>query len=103
MCVYSAIMDTHRDWWNPPQPLPVIIPDYYQYKSAEPFKPLDGQTVIAEPYKGPTKEQMQELIELLRAAKKYDDATGQPDCEVAKKKAALKAVAEALGITDELP
>jgi len=44
------------------------------------------------------KKEVEELRELLKAAKKFDDATGQPDCENDEKLAALRAVAEALGV-----
>lgn len=39
-----------------------------------------------------------ELKELLKAAKKFDDATGQPDCEMEEKVAVIKAIAEMVGV-----
>jgi NTP pyrophosphatase (non-canonical NTP hydrolase) len=39
------------------------------------------------------KKRVEELHELLKAAKKYDDATNQPHCEVDDKVAILKQLA----------
>ena len=55
------------------------------------------------PYNGPTKEQFQELIDLLKAAKRIDIATGQPDCELESKKQTLRDMAKQLGIQVEIP
>ena len=44
------------------------------------------------------KREMQELKELLKAAKKYDDATGQRDCEMASKIELLTKLAELVGV-----
>jgi len=44
------------------------------------------------------RKEMEELKQLLLAAKKYDEATGQPDCEVDEKVALIKAVAKAVGV-----
>ena len=43
------------------------------------------------------------LEDLMAAAKKYDDETGQPDCETAEKKEALRVLAEKLGIPIHFP
>jgi hypothetical protein len=74
MCVVSAVGDYYGRGWPPPY-------DLGWYKSwpstsVAPFEP---------PYSGPTKEQFEEFLELLRAAKKIDKATNQPDCETAEK------------------
>jgi len=45
------------------------------------------------------KKDFEELKELLRAAKKYDTATNQPDCEMEDKVEALRKVAKFLGVT----
>jgi hypothetical protein len=44
------------------------------------------------------KNEVEELKVLLRAAKKFDEATGQPDCEVDEKVALIKRVAELVGV-----
>lgn len=41
--------------------------------------------------------------ELLRKAKKYDELTGQPDCELDEKRQALKKIADSMGIEIEFP
>lgn len=57
MCVYSMVVnDAMRQWPN------------------QPFYDLNT-------YIGPTREQMDKIIKLLEAAKEYDAATGQKDCE----------------------
>lgn len=44
------------------------------------------------------RREVQELKELLKAAKKFDQATGQPDCEMDEKIAFIKQVAEFVGV-----
>jgi hypothetical protein len=44
------------------------------------------------------KKEVKELKKLLLAAKKFDEATGQPDCEMEDKVAVLKKVAKAFGV-----
>lgn len=44
------------------------------------------------------KKEMEELKILLKAAKKYDQNTGQPDCEMESKIAMLKEVAKIVGV-----
>ena len=44
------------------------------------------------------KKEVEELKLLLAAAKKYDEATGQPECEHKDKVAFLKSVAEFVGV-----
>lgn len=44
------------------------------------------------------KKDVEEMKRLLKRAKKYDDETGQPDCEMEDKVALLKKVAEMVGV-----
>jgi hypothetical protein len=44
------------------------------------------------------RKEVQELKELLKAAKKFDKNTGQPDCEMEKKIELIKAVAKMVGV-----
>jgi hypothetical protein len=44
------------------------------------------------------KRDMTELKELLKAAKKYDEATGQPECETEDKVALIKKLAAIVGV-----
>ena len=44
------------------------------------------------------RKDVQELKELLKAAKKFDDATGQHDCEKEENVKMIKKIAEAVGV-----
>ncbi len=44
------------------------------------------------------RREVQELKKLLLAAKKFDEATGQPDCEVEDKVKLIKAIAKLVGV-----
>jgi hypothetical protein len=44
------------------------------------------------------KEEVESLKKLLKAAKIYDDETGQPDCEIEEKMDMIKKYAESLGV-----
>ena len=62
--------------------------------------------VYKDPYSNPVlreefeklKSDMEELKELLRAARKYDEATGQKNCEMEEKIAFIKKMAEYVGV-----
>jgi hypothetical protein len=44
------------------------------------------------------KNEVEELKTLLQAAKKFDEATGQPDCEIDEKVGLIKRIAELVGV-----
>lgn len=44
------------------------------------------------------RKEVKELKELLKAAKKFDAATGQPDCEMDEKVKLIKAIAKLVGV-----
>lgn len=44
------------------------------------------------------KQEVEELKQLLLAAKRFDEATGQPDCEMDEKVELIKRIAEAVGV-----
>jgi hypothetical protein len=97
MCVVSNIGDQWRDafperypWYPPYTPLPGI---------PNPYAP----PVIIIP--GPTKEEfdalkkeVEALKELLKAAKKFDEETGQKNCEMDEKIDFIKKIAEFVGV-----
>jgi len=89
MCVYSMIGDDWAKRWNEQYP--------------EIFKPVVTGTlnwphqVTREEFEA-LKKEMQELKDLLIQAKKYDEATGQPDCEMEDKVTLIKKMAEFLGV-----
>ena len=78
MCTTSFVMDDYRDRWTPlvqqvPQYVPVVVP-------------------IIQP------AEVEEFRRLLERARQHDRETNQPGCEMESKKAALKALAEKLGV-----
>jgi hypothetical protein len=89
MCMMSAVGDSWREtapnrWPNipmTPNPTFVFNPSFV---TKEEFDAL--------------KSEVEELRALLRAAKAFDEATGQPDCEVDEKVELIKRVAEAVGV-----
>jgi hypothetical protein len=105
MCTYSNIGDIGRDMW--PKPFPGDAPwKYPQFPapsyptpipgSVGPYNPggIDGSP---QPYNGPTKEQFEEFLNLMRQAKKFDKTMGHPDCEQGEKIKWIKELAEYLG------
>lgn len=94
MCVVSMIMDHYADKWKK------IVPQF------DPVYPIDTSIGIT-PYTLPplppihqplTPEEINELRELLKRAKKYDEETGQKDCELESKKETLRILAKQLGV-----
>lgn len=87
MCAVSFIGD---EWSRriPPQ-YPWAVPNYVPR--------IDRPSPTQEEFEA-LKREVEALRELLKAAKKYDAATGQPDCEMDEKVALLKRIAEAVGI-----
>ncbi len=99
MCVVSNMIDYHKDWWHPgPWPPPNAVPMKISVPEWVPPTTTTIDVTWSPPYTGPTKEQFQEFLELLKAGKKYDKATGQPDCELAEKKKLVMELAKKLGI-----
>jgi hypothetical protein len=65
--------------------------------------PWSPQTYPAQPapytpYTGPTREQFEEFLELMRAARKFDVATGQKDCPAEDKIKWMRELAQLLGL-----
>ena len=96
MCVYSNIVDYSRKLW--PQPEPWIIPPFEPFVPTNPWAYPTEPEIQPQPYNGPTKEQFEELLELLKVAKKFDEKTNQPDCELEEKKNFIKELAKKLNV-----
>lgn len=90
MCTVSAVGDLYRDRWTQPQ-VPNIYPNTYQ-----------PNIVISMPVTraefDALKAEVEEMKSLLKAAKRIDELTGQPDCEMDEKLAVLRKVAEMVGV-----
>lgn len=90
MCVVSMVADHYRDKWttgptipNWMQPIGVpLVPDYI---SRADFDKL--------------KADVEEMKALLQRAKLYDEANGEPDCEMADKVDLLRKVADLVGVS----
>lgn len=81
MCVVSMVGDHYSDRFNSQ---PYQFWQHYCEVKREEFDAL--------------KAEVEEMKELLIAAKKIDEVTGQPDCEMEEKIELLKKVAEAVGV-----
>ena|ERR1700761_2992645 len=107
MCVVSNMGDMYRSkftdpYWNPsPQIWPPVIID-----PPSPSNPIVPDSVLGLKLKPEvTREEfealrkmVEEMRDVLVVAKKYDEETGQPDCEMDDKVAVLKRVAEIVGV-----
>lgn len=91
MCLVSMIGD---DWNNNRPGWPISLPDIDKVTRAE-FLTYKAENE-AEIEK--LKKEIESLKKLLKAAKIYDEETGQPDCEMDEKVAIIKKVAELVGV-----
>ncbi len=96
MCVLSMIGDDYNNNWptNPLNP----------YKNT-PVNPFNDHPVVELHLNKITrdefdalKKEVEALRDLLKAAKIYDEATGQKDCEMGDKVALIKKLAELVGV-----
>jgi hypothetical protein len=76
---------------------PLVNPGYYPSSGAAGIATTPVEYATKADLDAVRKE-IQELKELLLAAKKYDEATNQPDCHMDDKVALIKAVAKAVGV-----
>ena len=84
MCTISMVSDGWREQY--PSKWPNFQPDQFQISqvSRTEFESL--------------KREVEALKELLKAAKAFDTATGQPDCEMDDKVKLIKEVAKMVGV-----
>lgn len=88
MCMVSAVGDHFRDRWIQPQPnFWPASPDTFTIQMPITRAEFDA-----------LKAEVDEMKSLLRAAKRIDELTGQPDCEMEDKLAVLRKVAEMVGV-----
>ena len=86
MCTISMVGDGWRDQF--PRRWPSVVPYVTRHTPPE----------ISREEFDALKREVQELRELLLAAKKFDAATGQAGCEADEKVALIKAVAKMVGV-----
>ena len=97
MCAVSNIGDYGREIW----PKPWRFPDDFLPRDPPPFAPSTvWPKIFPRLYIGPTKEQFEEFLELLRAARKFDKVTGQADCPAEEKTGWIKDAAKYFGIDE---
>jgi len=80
MCTVSMVFDYGRRVWPEPYPAP------------PPFSPWPFPNVAPSPDPLPTKEEWEAFWELVEKARKFDELTGQPDCEDPQKSEWVKAI-----------
>ncbi len=103
MCTVSNIGDGYRDnfpprWPNivwPAQPTGVPYPSQPGIPG-QPFV-INTSEVTREEFNA-LKKEVEELKQLLKAAKKFDEETGQPDCHMDDKVEFIKKLAEYVGV-----
>jgi hypothetical protein len=88
MCTVSMIGDHYSDRWTPPnrQVWPVTL------------APVITVNPVTRDEFDALKAEVLEMKELLRAAKRIDELTGQEDCEMEEKLVILRKVAELVGV-----
>lgn len=85
MCTVSMVIDHYTKKPN----------DYWTNPWVEPLRPHNPMDYV------PPKiddSKVKDFMELLEKARKYDELTNQPDCEMDDKKEALKKLADYLGV-----
>ena len=111
MCTVSNIGDGYRDnfaprWPNvpvwPAQPTGVPYPSQPSGVPVPVFPvgtpvPVFTPAVSKEEFEA-LKKEVEELKQLLKAAKKFDEETGQPDCHMDDKVDFIKKLAEYVGV-----
>lgn len=86
MCAISAMGHEFN------RTFPDRYPTVYPTPGVQPRPPVDRAEFEA------LRREMEELRKLLTAAKAFDKATGQPDCETDEKVALIKRLAELVGV-----
>jgi hypothetical protein len=103
MCIVSAIGDDFGRTWpgrHPTWPNPGIYPDSFPDIVPSP-KPYALPPEVSKEEFDQVKRELEALKEALKAAKKYDEISGAPDCEMDTKIAAIRALCQAFGISLE--
>jgi hypothetical protein len=104
MCIVSNIGDNYRDNFAPRWPNVPVWPAQptgvpYPSQPGIPGQPviIDTSGVSKQEFEA-LKKEVEELKQLLKAAKKFDEETGQPDCHMDDKVDFIKKLAEYVGV-----
>lgn len=89
MCIVSNVGDYYC------REFPKRYPDWYPNTS--PLIPVVPSGVSQEEF-DKLKKEVETMRELLKMAKKIDEATGQPDCQMEEKVAMIRKLAELVGV-----
>lgn len=97
MCAISMVMETQTGIWRDRYPgLGIPVPQTLPPFPTDPFMtfppPITRQEFDA------LKREMEDLKKHLIAAKKYDEQSGQKDCEMADKVVLIKRIALLVGV-----
>jgi len=98
MCTVSNIGDGYKDNFAPRWP-GIVHPNTWPAQPGIPGQPvvIDTSGVSKEEFEA-LKKEVEELKQLLKAAKKFDEETGQPDCHMDDKVDFIKKLAEYVGV-----
>ena len=98
MCTVSMVGDDFSKQW-PSNPNNPFKDTSWPFDNPQPLKPnvvvIGG---VSQEQFDALKKEVEALKELLKAAKIYDEATGQKDCEMDDKVALIKRLAEIVGV-----
>jgi hypothetical protein len=97
MCAVSMVGDFHGE--NFPKKWPAYFPDGYSPSQIGPFLTPPNKDIEAiKADIAAMRKEFEEIKELLKRAKLYDEANNEPSCEKEEKVALLKAIGAALGV-----
>lgn len=97
MCTVSNIGDNYRDNFAPRWPGIVHPNTWPAQPSTMPDQTVYTPVVSKQEFDA-LKKEVEELKQLLKAAKKFDEETGQPDCHMDDKVDFIKKLAEFVGV-----
>ena len=90
MCAYSAM----GDYWQQRLPEKPYYPAIHPYINQQILQPQVSRAEF-----DALKKDMEELKKLLKAAKDFDEAAGEPDCETDEKVALIRKLAKLVGVS----
>ena len=94
MCIVSNVGDSYRDQF--PKRWPEWVPN--QQGGGPGYAPNIIPPAATKEEVDELRKEIRELRELLKAAKKFDESTGQPDCAMDEKVSFIKGLADLLGV-----